>query len=920
MKNNQTKTNVELAKVSRQIATEGLVLLENKQQTLPLQANETLSLFGRCQIDTYRSGTGSGGAVNVPYAINALEGLRANDKITLNEDLVAVYQQWVEQNPFDNGGGGWAAEPWFQKEMPLTPELVQSAAQNSNKAMVFIGRTAGEEQDNAQEKGSYFLTDLEVAMIETVNAHFDKVIIVLNVSNVIDMSWLETISNKQSITAVLYSWAAGMEGGHALADIVSGDVTPSGRLTDTIAHKIEDYPSSANFGRTDFNVYQEDIYLGYRYFETFCPNTVKYEFGSGLSYTQFSRALANYQVEGQGAEQVLHFDIEVTNTGDQYSGKDVVQLYVEAPQGELGKPARVLAGFNKSRTLAPNESEVVRVSVPLNRLASYDDGGVTGNRSAYVVEAGDYHFYVGGSVRLAERVDARFSVAETLCLEQLAEAMAPIKAFTRIKPGALNDDQTYQIEYEPVPTRVIDLAQRIKANLPEELVMTGDKGIKLIDVKEGKASIEEFIAQLSVDDLACIARGEGMCSPKVTAGTAAAFGGVTDDLLKYGIPIAAAADGPSGIRMDSGHHATQVPIGTLLGCSWNSKLNEELYYLVGQELRLNKIDTLLGPGINIHRHPLNGRNFEYFSEDALLTGIMAAAQTRGLKRAGVTGTIKHFAANDQETARKDVDSVVSERALREIHLKPFEMAVKEGGATTIMTSYNPVNGHWAASNYDLNTTILRNEWGYSGIVMSDWWAQMNDPVFAGKESATFTSFMLRSQNDLYMVVENDGSHCNAASDDTLEGLEKGAVTIGELQRSAANICRFLMDTPAIDRPIVLFNTIKEYQPVGERSDDVKADLNAITFAGDKKRFIEVEEAGIYLCEAQMRYDRDATAQSSCNLSINGEFAMTLPINGTNGRTVAVKGQKVSLSKGTYQLSVEAAMSGLELDFLTLTKQ
>ncbi|WP_035012432.1 glycoside hydrolase family 3 protein, partial [Enterovibrio norvegicus] len=229
-------------------------------------------------------------------------------------------------------------------------------------------------------------------------------------------------------------------------------------------------------------------------------------------------------------------------------------------------------------------------------------------------------------------------------------------------------------------------------------------------------------------------------------------------------------------------------------------LNEKLLYLIGKELRANHIDTLLGPGINIHRHPLNGRNFEYFSEDPLLTGVMAAAQTRGLANAGVSGTIKHFAGNDQETARVDVDSVMSERALREIHIKPFEIAVKEGKASTIMTSYNPVNGHWAASNYDLNTTILRNEWGFTGIVMTDWWAKMNDPINAGKESKTFTSFMIRAQNDLYMVVEHNGAESNIMGDDTLEALAEKTLTLGELQRSAMNICRFLMATPAMERP------------------------------------------------------------------------------------------------------------------------
>ena len=230
-----------LIPVSRQAAAEGIVLLENKNKTLPIKEGEKISLFGRCQIDTFRSGTGSGGAVNVPYAINILEGLRANSNITLNEELIAIYEEWIAANPFNDGGGGWAAEPWFQKEMPLNSDVVQQAAKNSDKAVVIIGRTAGEDQDNADAAGSYRLTDTEMAMIEEVNSHFDTVILVFNVTNTMDMSWLQTVKNKQSIHAILYNWAAGMEGGHGLADVLSGDLSPSGRLTDTIAYKLSDY-------------------------------------------------------------------------------------------------------------------------------------------------------------------------------------------------------------------------------------------------------------------------------------------------------------------------------------------------------------------------------------------------------------------------------------------------------------------------------------------------------------------------------------------------------------------------------------------------------------------------------------------------------------------------------------------------------
>lgn len=911
-----------LASVSRQAASEGIVLLENQANVLPIKAGECISLFGRCQIDTYRSGTGSGGAVNVPYAINALEGLRSNSAINVNEGLVSVYEQWVKQNPFDNGGGGWAAEPWFQKEMPLTKTLVEQARAVSSKAVVFIGRTAGEEQDNREEAGSYYLTEAELDMLAKVTAQFDDVIIVLNVSNIIDMSWLSSVENAQSIKGVLYNWAAGMEGGHALADVLSGDVSPSGKLTDTIAHRLEYYPSAANFGRSDYNLYAEDIYLGYRYFETFKPDAVLYEFGAGLSYTTFTHTLRSLEIEGEGAEATLHFDVEVNNVGEQFSGKEVVQIYLEAPQGKLGKPSRILIGFTKTNTLPCGESETVRVSVPARSFASYDDSGATGERSCYVLEAGCYQFYFGGSVRTAKGMNSTFDVEALIVTERLKEALAPIKAFDRMKPGARKEDGSYELTYEAVPLRTVSMQDRIESALPTSIEFSGDKGIKLIDVKQGRAGLEEFVAQMTPEQLATMTRGEGMCSPKVTPGVAAAFGGVSQDLFELGIPVAAAADGPSGIRMDSGHMATQVPIGTLLASTWNRELNEQLFYLVGQELVDHKIDTLLGPGMNIHRHPLNGRNFEYFSEDSLVTGVIASAQTLGLSKAGVSGTIKHFVANDQETDRKDVDSVVSERALREIHLRPFEIAVKEGEASTIMTAYNPVNGHWTASNYDLNTTILRDEWGYRGIVMSDWWAKMNDPVTAGKEDVSFTSFMIRSQNDLYMVVENDGAECNASSDDTLEALKSGRLTLGELQRSAMNICRFIMDAPVMDRPLEFYHNVKHFEPLQEAGTRASTPVEqGVTFKAEatKAALIEVSKEGLYQCDAMMRYELNSMAQSSCNLSINGVVAMTLPVNGTDGKLVSVKGQEVQLSKGLYELTVEVVKPGLELEQLTFTE-
>jgi len=613
----------ELAEYCRKAAAEGAVLMKNENGALPLQKGEKVSIFGRCQIEYYRSGTGSGGAVNVPYVKNILDELRKSEDIVVNESLAAMYEAWLLEHPFDNGGGGWACEPWFQKEMPITDVIAEDAAKASDIAIFVVGRTAGEDKDNYSLPGSYYFTEDELANLKVVCAHFERVVLLLNVSNLIDMNWMDLPEVKDSVKSVMYIWQGGMEGGAAVCDLLTGAVSPSGKLAGTIAYSMKDYPSDPYFGNKVANKYREDIYVGYRYFETFAPDRVLYEFGYGLSYTEFEVQTQRAEVKGQGLEAELCVDVSVTNTG-RYKGKEVVQIYVGAPQGLLGKPVKALVDFKKTSELSVGESEVLQFVIPVKVLASYDDSGVTGHKSCYVLEAGLYQIFVGESVKKAEVVlfgdKAGYDVPELLVAEELQEAMAPTESFERMKPGTVKKDGTYELTFETVPVRTVDLAKRIQENLPKELPVTGDKGIRLQDVADKKATLEEFVAQLSLSELATIVRGEGMSSPKVTPGTASAFGGVGDNLYAYGIPVACCADGPSGIRMESGLLATQLPIGTLLACSFNIPMMHELYVWEGKELLSNEVDTLLGPGMNLHRHPLNGRNFEYYSEDPLVTG------------------------------------------------------------------------------------------------------------------------------------------------------------------------------------------------------------------------------------------------------------------------------------------------------------
>ena len=771
-------------RLARQAAADGCVLLVNENQALPLRKKEKIAVYGRIAFTYYKSGEGSGGMVNTAKVDNIPESLEKAGFI-LDKKLEKMYLDWIQEHPFEKGEG-WGKTPWSQKEMPVTEEMLACAGE-ADASIIIIGRTAGEDQDNIAEPGGYLLTEEERNLLKGVCQKSDRTIVILNVGNIIDMSWVEEVHPQ----AVLYVWQGGQEGSHGAVDVLTGRVNPSGRLTDTIARDICDYPSHAFFGSHSENEYREDVYVGYRYFETFAREKVQYPFGYGLSYTTFlteGRMIPESTVRQKMA--VPELEIQVKNTGE-VKGREVVQVYVRLPQGRLGQPVRRLVYFYKTGELQPQQIETRRIALKAYDLASYDDSGVTGNRYAYVLEEGKYEFYVGSNVRDAVCIGACYLKGQVV--EQHRTSLAPVKEFHRMKPA--DGEEHLELSWEKVPVRTVDPQQRRREELPEELYQTGDCGWKLSDVRKKNITLDEFTAQLSDEDLVELSRGEGMCSPKVTPGTAAAFGGVTESLKKYGIPIACCADGPSGIRMDCGTMAFSLPNGTTLGCTFDQELVEALYIMTAQEVRLNKIDSLLGPGMNIHRNPLNGRNFEYISEDPYLTGKIAAAQIRGMNAYGIAGTIKHFCANNQEAYRTEVNAVVSERALREIYLKGFEIAVKEGGARSVMTTYGPVNGIWTSGNYDLCTTILRKEWGFQGIVMSDWWAMANYEGAPAEKSVRAP--MAAAQNDLFMVTEDAAE--SIKEDDMKDQLEKGWLTRGELQRNTENILKFLLDTPAMDR-------------------------------------------------------------------------------------------------------------------------
>ncbi|WP_026831615.1 glycoside hydrolase family 3 protein [Exiguobacterium undae] len=901
--------------LARKTVAEGAVLLKNDKQTLPLLAGTTISVFGRNQFNYYKSGTGSGGMVNVSHVTSPLEALQQHPDLTVNQSLLDVYEAWLQDHPFDKGEG-WAAEPWSQEEMPVTDEVVAQAAGQSDVAIVMIGRTAGEDRDNTADPGSYLLTDVELTLIEKVSQAFPKTVVLLNVGNIIDMQWALDFNP----SAILYAWQGGMEGGNALVDLLTGAVTPSGKLPDTIARSLDAYPSTPYFGHEDRAIYKEDIYVGYRYFETFAKDDVLYPFGFGLSYTTFDAVTEMVDM----TEQQVTLTVTVTNTGTR-SGKEVVQVYLEKPQGQLGNPARGLVTFAKTQQLEPGQQEKVTLTVPLTEYASYDDSGVTGHKSSYVIEAGAYHLYVGTDVRTAAHV-ATQTIDTLRVTETLSENMAPVTAFDRLKPH--KTETGYDVTYEATPLRTIDPEARRLAERPATRLSSEDQGLTLKDVYDGNTSLDVFLDQLTDEDLAAIVRGEGMNSPRVTPGTAAAFGGVTDRLTAFGIPAACCADGPSGIRMDIGTKAFSLPNGTLVASTFNVDLVADLFEMTGLELRKNGIDTLLGPGMNIHRHPLNGRNFEYFSEDPHLTGMMAVAQLDGMHRVGVTGTLKHLSANNQEFHRHDLDSIVSERALREIYLKGFEHAVKRGQAYAIMTTYGAVNGLWTAGLYDQNTRILRDEWGFDGVVMTDWWAKINAEGTEANRQQTAT--MVRSQNDLYMVVGEPGA--NPFEDDTLSSLADGTLTRAELLRSAANICQFILRSPVMERTLGQESTV-DVTGLLEEADDLNEQAvthqqlqsgvpivfdELDTSTGSSHVFaVTAEETGMYHVTFEARSYAGELAQMPVTLFANNMPVATFTFNGTNGEWVTQTKDVFVFNPHNY-FKLYFALGGLELKNITFT--
>ena len=751
--------------VGIRVAEEGMVLLKNDNQALPLKKGDTIAVFGINQVDYIHGGGGSGDMTS-SYYTNLVDGLKQNGSVTVYEGLRSMYQNeynnyWSTDGRTYGYGSKQGAVIMYRGEKAITDAQVSSARAAADTAIITIGRPAGEDKDRSDTAGDFRLSTNESNMVKKVKAAgFKKIIVILNVAGVTDTTWFD------GIDAALVVYFPGMDGGRAMADVLCGDAYPSGKLVDTWAKNCSDYASSSNFGTNTNTKYEEDIFVGYRYFETVpgAYDKVNYEFGYGMSYTDFE--VKNVSVTHDDKNITVSADI--TNIGDKYKGKEVLQVYYGAPEVALPQPKKELAAFAKTKELAPGEKDRLTVSFPITDMASYDDVGKTGHEAAYVLEAGDYKIYVGTSVRKCE-LAGTYTVPETVVTEQLAHRLVPN---TSLLTRRMKSDGSYEpLKATTAAPRTPDKYEALYASNPT----SEDRFITFNDVSRDNSLLPAFVNRLTDEEMI---RLVGCVEEDKAHGHRTGVGNIPE----LGVPLVGSTNGPAGIQYngasqsDPERNATFFPCATMQASTWNTELIELLGKAIGLEGAHFGMDLLQAPGMNIHRHPRGGRNFEYFSEDPYITGKMGIALTNGLQSKYVGAQPKHFALNNQETDRWSNNSVCSERAIREIYLKGYEMVVKEAHPWSMMSAYDKINGVHCTENYELLTEILRNEWGFDGFVMTDFYAKTTHP---GE---------IIGSTDLRAPLST------VKPDELRAALNNGTLKRWELQRASQNILGYVLKT------------------------------------------------------------------------------------------------------------------------------
>lgn len=801
--------------IARKAAAEGIVLMKN-EGILPLQKGSKIALFGAGAGRTIKGGTGSGD-VNEREVVSIYQGLtNAGFEITSRawiEDFETVYKKSREdwRDSIFRESEGRSPLEFFQiyashaYTMPFGRKIQEEDFGGADTAVYVLARIAGEGADRFNEKGDYYLTDHEKQDLEMIAAHCENVIVVLNVGGQVDLKEILQIPN---VKALLHLVQPGMEGGNSLADVLTGDVVPSGKLTDTWAKNYEDFPNAENFSHLNGNVetekYEESIYVGYRYFESFAVEP-EYPFGYGLSYTEF--ALTEGKVSAD--EISVQTQVTVKNTGAAYAGKEVVQIYASCPQDGMPKEYKRLCGFSKTALLAPGESQTVTVDIPAKALASFEE-----ESGSWIVEKGLYGIWAGNS-----------SATVTLIGTLKVEKDAVLEKVEHICP--LEEDLEEMVRPEDVIRRM-EAAWHQEAEEKDLVpVIFAPKAMEPVKISENEweRKAEELVEKLTEEELIAMVIGEVSKGQENALGAAGIMvpgaAGETSGILeeKYDIPGVSMADGPAGVRLikkyevnpENGQiysngllgaleggffstpeehegadtyyqYCTAIPVGTLLAQTWNTELLEEVGRAVAEEMQEFGVAWWLAPGMNIHRNPLCGRNFEYYSEDPLISGSMAAAITRGVQSGkGVGTTIKHFACNNQEDNRMGSNSVLSERALREIYLRGFEIAVKTSQPMAIMTSYNRINGVHAANCKDICTVAARQEWDFQGIIMTDWTTTM-------PQGGSLSWKCVEAGNDLIMPG------WQGDSENIREALESGNLKKEDLKKCVKRMLKVIFQT------------------------------------------------------------------------------------------------------------------------------
>lgn len=788
--------------LARRAAAEGFVLLEN-DGTLPLKGRR-VALYGAGARMTVKGGTGSG-AVRERFSVTIEQGLlEAGYEIASTDwldrfdrfyaDTYEAYRQEQEERvkgmqsfyqilgaviPFRHPTG-----------IPITEEDAVSAG--CDTAIYVLARQAGEGNDRVDEQGDYRLDDVEQENLAFVSSHFKNLIIVVNCGGVIDLSFMDTLH----VSALVYYVQGGEEGGNALADVLSGKQNFAGKLATSWAYRFEDLPSNSTYsylGGDKYNQeYNEGIYVGYRFFDTFGVRP-RYRFGYGLSYTDFEKKMTGIAA----ADGAVKVTVSVRNTGA-VSGRETVLIYASVPFGTSGAEAKRLVAFGKTAELIPDSAEEMTLSIPLRELSCYDEA-----QAAWVLRAGEYAVY------LDEEPCAVLTLAQEAVLEQCANICPPQHEIQEIVPPAREALCTAGL-----PATALDTA------IPGTVVHQYDTPV----------FSDPLTDSMNAEQLIRLIVGGGTSNKNLQVEAMGASGTTTPDLYESpGIPNVILSDGPAGLNLTSQvvelpdgstkaarvaenleaykryffgfagmalksqmadpsegvvhyQYATAWPCSQLLAQSFDPVLLEEVGDAVGAEMEAFGVTVWLAPGMNIHRNPLCGRTFEYYSEDPLVSGRLAAAIVRGVqKHPGKGMSIKHFAANNCELERNMSSSNLTERTLRELYLRGFEIAVKESAPMTVMAAYNKINGVYCTNNYDLLVRVLRNEWGFEGMVMSDW-----DSMKASREDCTVPASgdvqkAPAAQCDLIMPGRLDQI-------EALEkGLESGTVSEADLRRSAARV-------------------------------------------------------------------------------------------------------------------------------------